>query len=191
MDIELQNEIKEFLQEQFLELFPVIKELEDKTTNTVIPVYRIQLQEISFVVPLDNTELKTCIDYTFEVLDLFEALYKAQITYEKCMEISNSIEIPIVESLRAYHFFNHKEIKSKADIISLFNEIASFRRIGGAYWLLLKAPMFYNMLFSVLTVILKDFSDENLYIKCAFMIFRTILYLHDYKEKKEDETCLE
>lgn len=100
---------------------------------------------------------------------------------EKCIEISNSIDIKIAESLRAFHFFDLEEIKSKSDIISLANEIAAFRKIGGAYWLIQKGPMFYNMLFSVLTVILEDFSDENRYIKCAFMLFRTILYLHDYE----------
>lgn len=182
MNIERQNEMKTFLQEQFFKLCPIIKELEDVTTKKRIPVYKIQLQEITFVVPLDNIESETCINYSFKILDLFEDLYNAGLTNEKCMKITNSIELEKAEPLKSFYFFKNEEIKSNADIISLANEIAGFRKIGGAYWILLKAPVFYDMLFSVLTVILKDFSDENLYIKCAFMLFRSILYLHDYSE---------
>lgn len=182
MNIELQNEMKDFLQEQFIKLCPVVKEIKDDNTNTLIPLYKVQLQDITFEVLLENKELKACIEYTFKILDLFEDLYKTGLTYEKCMEISNSIEPKILKSLKEFYFFDHAEIKSKADIISLANEISTSRRIGGAYWIILKGPIFYKMLFSVLTVILKNFSDKNLYIKCAFMLFRSILYLHDYSE---------
>lgn len=181
----IQNKMKDFLQDQFLQLCPVTKEVKGQSTNTLIPVYKVQLQDVTFVVPLDNSELRNCIDYAFKILDLFEDLYSSGLTQDKCTEISKSIEIKTFESLRAFHFFEHEEIASKADIISLSNEIATFRRIGGAYWMLQKGPMFYNMLYSVLTVIMDNFSDENLYLQCAFMIFRTILYLHDFPEQKE------
>lgn len=182
MDVETQNELKEFLQREFLRLCPVIKEVEDSSNNTLFPVYKVQLQEISFLVPLDNVELKTCIDYAVKIMNLFEELSKAGITIKKCLEISNSIKNNTLKHLKAYYFFNHEEIKSKIDIISLAQEISEFRRNGGAYWMLEKGPMFYEVLFSVLTVILEDFSDINRYIECVYMVFRTILYLHDYSE---------
>ena len=70
---------------------------------------------------------------------------------------------------------------------SLVAEMAGYTRVGGAWYMLVAAPGFRNVIYAVFERMLIDSDDENMWFTCLYFLIRGAMNMHSDKIEDKDD----
>lgn len=155
--------------------------------------YDVILQNIQFRTYMSHEELEQAATYAVDILEEMKSINNKGVNRIKFEEIKENADKkinskdgklgPIWQDIEVMH-----QIRTK-NLDRLVAEIAEFRRVGGAYWLLMSQPCFLQALYAVYDVIVDRFDEveeSNWYDRSAFFLMRAIMRVRSEGFDKEE-----
>ena len=144
--------------------------------------YDVYLQNIRFRTQMSNKQLARAAVYTVDIMEELKNINNNGVNRNKFEEIKKSAEnninskygelCTLWQELEALRQISTKKLDE------LVEEIAEFRKVGGAYWLIMSKPFLLQALYAVYEVIVDRFDDteeRNWYDTSAMFIMRAIM----------------
>lgn len=144
--------------------------------------YDVFLQNIRFRTQMSHKQLARAAAYTVDIMEELKNINNNGVNRNKLEEIKKSAENNINskygelrtlwQELEALRQISTKKLDE------LVEEIAEFRKVGGAYWMIMSKPFFLQALYAVYEVIVDRFDDteeRNWYDTSAMFLMRAIM----------------
>ena len=144
--------------------------------------YDVFLQNIRIRTQMSHKQLARAAAYTVDIMEELKNINNNGVNRNKFEEIKKSAEnninskygelCTLWQELEALRQISTKKLDE------LVEEIAEFRKVGGAYWLIMSKPFLLQALYAVYEVIVDRFDDteeRNWYDTSAMFIMRAIM----------------
>ena len=144
--------------------------------------YDVFLQNIRFRTQMSHKQLALAAAYTVDIMEELKNINNNGVNRNKFEEIKKSAEnninskygelCTLWQELEALRQISTKKLDE------LVEEIAEFRKVGGAYWIIMSKPFLLQALYAVYEVIVDHFDDteeRNWYDTSAMFIMRAIM----------------
>ncbi len=144
--------------------------------------YEVFLQNIHFRTYMSHKELAQTASYTVDIMEEMKEINNSGVNRTKFEEIKQNADKNIKskdgELRTLWHAIEVVNQMSTEKLNGLVAEIAEFRRVGGAYWMLMSKPYFQQTLYAIYEVIVDRFDEteeRNWYDTSAMFLMRAIM----------------
>lgn len=144
--------------------------------------YEVFLQNIHFRTYMSHKELAQAASYTVDIMEEMKKINNNGVNRTKFEEIKQNADKNIKskdgELRTLWHAIEVVNQMSTEKLNGLVAEIAEFRRVGGAYWMLMSKPYFQQTLYAIYEVIVDRFDEteeRNWYDTSAMFLMRAIM----------------
>ena len=144
--------------------------------------YEVFLQNIHFRTYMSHKELAQAASYTVDIMEEMKEINNNGVNRTKFEEIKQNADKNIKskdgELRTLWHAIEVVNQMSTEKLNGLVAEIAEFRRVGGAYWMIMSKPYFLQALYAVYEVIVDRFDEteeRNWYDTSAMFLMRAIM----------------
>ena len=155
--------------------------------------YDVFLQNIQFRTCMSHEELARAATYTVDIMEEMKAINNNGVNRSKFEEIKQNADKNIKskdsELRSVWHAIEVVRQISTKKLDELVAEIAEFRRVGGAYWMLMSKPYFQQTLYAIYDVIVDRFEEKeerNWYDISAFFLMRAIMCVRSEEIDNEE-----
>ena len=155
--------------------------------------YDVFLQNIQFRTCMSYEELARAATYTVDIMEEMKAINNNGVNRSKFEEIKQNADKNIKskdsELRTVWHAIEVVRQISTKKLDELVAEIAEFRRVGGAYWMLMSKPYFQQTLYAIYEVIVDRFDEKeerNWYDTSAMFLMRAIMRVRSEEIDNEE-----
>lgn len=155
--------------------------------------YDVFLQNIQFRTCMSHEELARAATYTVDIMEEMKAINNNGVNRSKFEEIKQNADKNIKskdsELRSVWHAIEVVRQISTKKLDELVAEIAEFRRVGGAYWMLMSKPYFQQTLYAIYEVIVDRFDEKeerNWYDTSAMFLMRAIMRVRSEEIDNEE-----
>lgn len=188
---EISKEEREEVEE--LLVCAVTKQFEKEKIEDEYYQYDVVFQDIHFRTYMTHEELKKAAAYTVDVLEEFKRINNNGVNSERLEEISEDADRKVgcdgSELKQVEYALEVMRQIGTENLEKIVKEIAEFRRVDGAYWMIMSQPAFRQALFAVYEVIVDRFDEKeerNWYHISAFFLIRAIMRVHSEEISEEE-----
>lgn len=171
----------------------IMEQFEKEKVEEEYYQYDVVFQDIHFRTYMTHEELQKAAAYTIDILEEFKVINNTGVNRKKLEKISENANQKVgcegSELKSVWHAIEVMRQIGTENLEKIVREIAEFRRVGGAYWMIMSQPTFRQALFAVYEVIVDRFEEKeerNWYHISAFFLIRAIMRVRS-EEMNEDE----
>lgn len=171
----------------------IMEQFEKEKVEEEYYQYDVVFQDIHFRTYMTHEELQKAAAYTVDILEEFKVINNTGVNRKKLEKISENANQKVgcegSELKSVWHAIEVMRQIGTENLEKIVREIAEFRRVGGAYWMIMSQPTFRQALFAVYEVIVDRFEEKeerNWYHISAFFLIRAIMRVRS-EEMNEDE----
>jgi len=155
--------------------------------------YDVFLQSIQFRTYMSHKQLAQAAAYTVDIMEELKNINNNGVDRNKFEEIKRNADNNInneYEELRT--LWQEIEVLhqiSTRKLDELVAEIAEFRKVGGAYWMIMSKPFFLQTLYAIYEVIVDRFDEieeRNWYDTSAMFLMRAIMRVRSVEIVNEE-----
>lgn len=138
--------------------------------------YELELQGCRFITYLSEEEINESVNYAIDLMEELKEInnngFGEQQFNELVTEVKNKTDSQVGIFMAIYNEFCTERLSEK------ITEISEFRRVGGAFAMLIEQPILISSITAVFEKVVDNFDDEELYTFAVYFLARAILRMH-------------